>query len=158
MDDAKLRALIDRDEIRETIVRFATSLDQKDWRRCRSCFAEEIFADYSDLRGDPPSTVGADDFVELRRQALSGLSTHHVSTNHLIEVNGDEASCTSSMVIYRRLTAENGHRVFDTHCLYIHKLIRTLGGWKIRVVKQQVFWNTGDPMIHTGAKGKGGAG
>ncbi len=158
MDDAKLGALIDRDEIRETIVRFATSLDQKDWRRCRSCFTEEIFADCSDLRGDPPATVGADDFVELRRQALSGLSTHHVSTNHLIEVTGDEAICTSSMVIYRRLLAENGHTVFDTHCLYIHGLIRTPAGWKIRSVKQQVFWNTGDPMIHTGAKGQGGVG
>ena len=158
MDDAKLRGLIDREEIRETIVRFAISLDEKDWQRCRSCFAEEIFADYSDLRGDPPAIVGADDFVELRRRALSGLSTHHVSVNHLIEVMGDEATCTSSMVIYRRLPSRQSDTVFDTHCLYIHNLTRTPDGWKIHAVKQRVFWNAGDSTIHTGVKGKGGAG
>jgi hypothetical protein len=158
MDDGKLRALLDRDEVRETIIRFATSLDQKDWQGCRSCFAVEIFADYSDLRGDPPATVGADDFVELRREALSGLSTHHVSTNHLIEVTGDEATCTSSMEIYRRRSTAQGDTAFDTHCLYVHKLTRTSDGWKIHAVKQQVFWNDGDSTIHAGARGKGGAG
>jgi len=148
MDDERLGTLIDRDDIRTTIIRFATSLDRKDWPLCRSCFTAEIYTDYSDLRGDPPAIVNADDFVELRRQALSGLSTHHVSTNHSIEVRGDEAICVSSMVIYRHL----GDVSFDTHCIYTHTLARTSDGWKISKVKQQVLWNAGDSRIHVGAK------
>jgi len=154
-DAAKLRALIDRDEVRETILRFAASLDQKNWQLCRACFADEIHADYSDLRGDPPSIVGADDFVELRRRALTGLSTHHVSTNHLVDLAGDAATCRSSMVIYRRLLSDEGSTAFDTHCTYIHTLTHSPDGWKINGVKQQILWNTGDPRIHAGVKVKG---
>jgi len=144
--------LIARDEIRATVIRFATSLDLKDWRQCRSCFTDQIYTDYSDLRGDPPAIVNADEFVELRRRALSDLLTHHVSTNHLIELNGDEASCVSSMVIYRRVPNNSAETSFDTHCIYTHTLVRTPNGWKISKVKQKVLWNSGDPRIHAGAK------
>jgi hypothetical protein len=145
--------LIARDEIRATVIRFATSLDLKDWPRCRSCFIDQIYTDYSDLRGDPPAIVSADDFVELRRRALSDLLTHHVSTNHSIELNGDEATCVSSMIIFRRVPNEPAETAFDTHCVYTHTLVRTSDGWKISKVKQKILWNTGDPRIHAGAKG-----
>ena len=95
----------------------------------------------------------ADDFVELRRQALSDLLTHHVSTNHSIELNGDEATCISGMVIYRRVPDDADGTAFDTHCIYTHTLVRTPDGWKISKVKQQILWNTGDARIHAGAKG-----
>ena len=143
--------LIARDEIRATIIRFATSLDLKDWRQCRSCFIDQIYTDYSDLRGDPPAIINADDFVELRRRALSNLLTHHVSTNHSIELNGDEATCISSMVIYRCVPDDPDGTSFDTHCIYTHRLVRTRDGWKISKVKQQILWNTGDARIHAGA-------
>jgi SnoaL-like protein len=145
--------LIARDEIRATIIRFATSLDLKEWRQCRSCFIDQIHTDYSALRGDPPAIVNADDFVELRRRALSDLLTHHVSTNHSIELNGDEAICVSGMVIYRRVPGDADGTAFDTHCIYTHTLVRTPDGWKISKVKQQILWNTGDARIHAGAKG-----
>jgi hypothetical protein len=103
MEATPLQLLQDRAAIRDTILRFALSLDVKDWTLCRSCFTEEVFTDYSALRGDPPATLTADEFVALRRKALEELVTHHVSTNHLITVTGDEATCLSSMVIYRRL-------------------------------------------------------
>ncbi len=58
------------------------------------------------------------------------------------------------MVIYRRLKQDGAGAGFDTHCLYAHRLRRTPDGWKITGVKQQVLWNTGDPLIHAGAKTK----
>jgi hypothetical protein len=151
--EREAQGVIDRDEIRATVIRFATSLDLKDWRQCRSCFTDQIYTDYSALRGDPPAIVSADDFVELRRQALSDLLTHHVSTNHSIELNGDEATCISGMVIYRRVPDDADGTAFDTHCIYTHTLVRTPDGWKISKVKQQILWNTGDARIHAGAKG-----
>jgi len=151
--EREAQGVIDRDEIRATVIRFATSLDLKDWRQCRSCFTDQIYTDYSALRGDPPAIVSADDFVELRRQALSDLLTHHVSTNHSIELNGDEATCISGMVIYRRVPDDADGTAFDTHCIYTHTLVRTPDGWKISKVKQQILWNTGDARIHSGAKG-----
>ena len=149
-DERSLSLLQDRAEVIEVVLAFARSLDLKDWPGCRRCFTDDIETDYSDLRGDPPQTVKADDFVALRRTALEKLKTLHLSANHLVTVDGDRATCVSAAVIYR-LRPEDGER-FDTYCAYTHGLVRTASGWKISTVKQTVYWNTGNPEIHAGAR------
>jgi len=134
----------------DLVLGFARALDVKDWAACRRCFADEIETDYSDLRGEPPATVKADDFVALRRAALERLKTLHLSANHLVTVDGDRATCVSAAVIHR-FRPEDGER-FDTYCAYTHALVRTPAGWKISAVKQTVYWNTGNPDIHSGAR------
>ena len=145
MDTTKLQLLIDRTDIANTIIRFAYALDCQDWVLCRSCFTDEIEADYSDFRGQPAATIKADQFVELRRKGLAGLKTQHLSTNHIITVEGDRATCISSMVIHRR---SNEGEFFDTYGSYTHTLERTPHGWKICQVKQTVLWNKGNPLLH----------
>ena len=140
----------DRAAVIDVVLGFARALDVKDWAACRRCFADEIETDYSDLRGEPPSTVKADDFVALRRAALEKLKTLHLSANHLVTVDGDRATCVSAAVIHR-FRPEDGAR-FDTYCAYTHALVRTPAGWKISAVKQTVYWNTGNPDIHSGAR------
>lgn len=152
MDEARLQQLLDRTDISDTIIRFARALDIQDWELCRSCFIDDIEADYSDLRGQPVSLLKADEFVELRRQALNGLKTQHLSSNHIITVEGDEATCISCFVIYRILLNNEGDDFFDTHGYYTHTLLRTSQGWKISKVKQTVLWNKGNPNIHAGAR------
>ena len=147
-----LKTCADQLAIHETIHRFTLSLDLKDWALCRACFADEIHVDYSALRGDPPGLVKADDFVALRRQALESLQTHHISANHLIQLNDDEATCTSSAIIHRRQPNSDPPVTFDTHCIYTHHLTRTARGWLIDRVKQHVLWKSGDPTIHAGAR------
>lgn len=148
--DENLQQLFDQTEIRDTIIRFAASLDLKDWEQCRSCFADEVYTDYSDLRGDAPSPVSADEFVAQRRKTLRRLKTQHLSTNHLITIDEDHATCVSSMAIYRRRSGGAEEITFDTHCYYTHELVRTSQGWKICKVKQKVLWNEGDSKIHAG--------
>ena len=60
----------DHTAITDTIFRFARSLDIQDWEMCRACFMDELETDYSDLRGEPPSTVSADEFVAKRKSGL----------------------------------------------------------------------------------------
>jgi len=136
--------------VSEVILQVARSLDVKDWESCRRCFLDEIETDYSDLRGEPPSRVKAADFVAKRQAALGRLKTLHLSTNHLITVDGDRATCVSAAVIHR-LRPADGER-FDTYCTYTHTLARTAAGWKIAKVKQTVHWNTGNPDIHAGTQ------
>ena len=118
-DEQSLTALTDRAAVSDLILELARSLDGKDWTICRRCFLDEIETDYSDLRGEPPSRVRADDFVAKRRVALERLKTLHLSTNHQVTVDGDRACCVSAGVIYRL-------RPEDTH-----SLVRTPAGWKI---------------------------
>ena len=149
-DERSLRLLEDRAAVIDVVLGFSRSLDVKDWAACRRCFTDEIETDYSDLRGELPSTVKADDFVALRRTALEKLKTLHLSANHLVTVDGDRATCVSAAVIHR-FRPEDGAR-FDTYCAYTHSLARGASGWRIDKVKQTVYWNTGNPDVHSGAR------
>jgi hypothetical protein len=149
-DEPSLTVLADRAAVSDLLLEFARALDSKDWTICRRCLLDEIETDYSDLRGEPPARVNAEDFVAKRRMALAPLKTLHLSTNHQVTVYGDRATCVSVGVIHR-LRPEDGER-FDTYCTYTHSLVRTSAGWKIAKIKQTVHWNTGNPEIHAGAK------
>jgi 3-phenylpropionate/cinnamic acid dioxygenase small subunit len=145
-----LTVLADRAAVSDLLLELARALDSKDWTICRRCLLDEIETDYSDLRGEPPARVNADDFVAKRRVALERLKTLHLSTNHQVTVDGDRATCVSAGVIHR-FRPEDGER-FDTYCTYTHSLVRTPAGWKIAKIKQTVHWNTGNPEVHAGAK------
>ena len=150
LDERSLSPLHDRAAIIDCVLALARSLDIKDWAAALRCFTDVIETDYSDLRGEPPSTIKAEVFVELRRSALERLKTLHLSANHLVTVEGDRATCVSAAVIYRQ-RPEDGER-FDTYCAYTHGLVRAGGLWKISKVKQTVYWNTGNPDVHAGAR------
>jgi hypothetical protein len=149
-DERSLSLIRDRAAVIEVVLAVARALDVKDWAACRRCFTDEIETDYSDLRGEPPQIVKADEFVELRRTALERLKTLHLSVNHLVTVDGDRATCVSAAIIHR-FRPEDGER-FDTYCAYTHALVRAGGLWKIGKIKQTVYWNTGNPDIHSGAR------
>ena len=149
-DERSLSLIRDRAAVIDVVLAAARALDVKDWVAYRGCFTDEIETDYSDLRGEPPQIVKADDFVALRRTALDRLKTLHLSANHLVTVDGDRATCVSAAIIHR-FRPEDGER-FDTYCAYTHGLVRAGGAWRIIKIKQTVYWNTGNPDIHGGAR------
>ena len=152
-DERSLSLLRDRATVIDVVLALARALDVKDWAACRRCFTDEIETDYSDLRGESPSTVKADDFVALRRTALEKLKTLHLSSNHLVTADGDRARCVSAAIIHR-MRPEDGER-FDTYCAYTHDLVCAGGQWKISKIKQTVYWNSGNPDVHAGARPPG---
>ena len=105
------------------------------------------FNDYSDLRGTAPETLSRERFVELRRAALQDLSTHHLSGNIEIQVDGAHGEVKVSMVIYRR---SQGNEVLNTHCLYIFEVEKSHGQWTICSIVQKVYWSDGKTAIHPG--------
>jgi len=149
-DERSLSLIRDRAAVIDVVLAAARALDVKDWAAYRGCFTDEIETDYSDLRGEPPQIVKADDFVALRRTALDRLKTLHLSANHLVTVDGDRATCVSAAIIHR-FRPEDGER-FDTYCAYTHALVRAGDAWKISKIKQTVYWNTGNPDVHAGAR------
>jgi SnoaL-like domain len=152
MDTTAVRELVDRQAIVDTVVRYARALDTKDWDLARSCFCDEIETDYGDLRGTGPAREHADDFVALRRQALARLTTHHLSTNHLVTLSGDTATCLSATLIHRIDPGRTSDNAFDTLAHYTHTLERTPAGWRIARVRQVVAWSRGNAAIHAGSR------
>lgn len=124
-------------------------MDGQDWALLRACLAPNVHVDYSDLRGDPPATIAADDFVAARVTGLRGLRTPHLSTNHLVTLDEDRATCESSFLIHRLDPARaQGENTFDTAGHYVHGLRRTRAGWQIDRIKQTVLWSHGNPRVH----------
>src|SRR5215831_18522414 len=121
--------------IQQLIARFANSFDTKDWSALADCLAEELYTDYSDLRGTPAETISRSRFVALRRSALQALQTHHLCGNVEVGVAQDRAEAKVSMTIHRR--AETG-ATFDTHCLYTFGLERIAQRWAIDSIVQKV--------------------
>lgn len=136
-------------EIQQVVARFANSFDLKDWAGLQACFTETLYTDYSDLRGTPPETVSAIDYVKSRREALDHLRLHHLVSNYETNfLDANTATCLVSMIVWRKADVED----FSTHCIYNFKLVKQKENWKISEITQKVLWSEGSSSIHKGAK------
>jgi hypothetical protein len=141
----------ERIKIQEVIARFSNSFDVKDWRGLESCFTESLYTDYGDLRGTPPETITASDYVASRRQALDHLKLHHLVSNYEINfLNKNRATCRASMIVWRKTETEE----FTSHCVYEFQLTKQTSDWKINGITQKILWNEGTASIHKGAEKK----
>lgn len=139
----------ERIKIQEVIARFSNSFDVKDWRGLESCFTESLYTDYGDLRGTPPQTIKASDYVAARRESLDHLKLHHLVGNHEINfLDASRAACRASMIVWRKSETEE----FTSHCVYEFQLTKQESDWKISGITQKVLWNEGIASIHKGAK------
>ncbi|HEX8830590.1 MAG TPA: nuclear transport factor 2 family protein [Longimicrobium sp.] len=147
--EERLRWLCDRAEVVDTVLRFALALDTHDWPVLRGCLADAVEVDYSAFRNEPPGTLAADEFVARRADALGGLRMQHLSTNHLVEIDGDTATCRSCYVIHRvHPDLADGENTLDTAGHYVHRLARTPAGWRITGITQTLLWSRGNPRVH----------
>ena len=135
--------------VQKVIAKFANSFDVKDWDGLQACLTESVFTDYSDLRGTPPKTITAVDYVKSRRESLDHLKLHHLVGNFEIDfMDANSAICRASMVVWRKSDEEE----FTSHCVYIFQLVKAQEEWKISGITQKVLWNEGKASIHSGAK------
>ena len=118
----------DESDVYRLISRFTNCFDIKAWDDLKSCLSESIYTDYSDLRGTPAEVLTAERFVELRREALQELKTHHLAGNHEIHLEGEKGTVSVSMVIFRR---DASGKAFDTHCLYQFGVEKKKASWRI---------------------------
>ena len=136
-------------KIHQMVARFANSFDLKDWAGLQACFTETLYTNYSDLRGTPPETISASDYVKSRREALDHLKLHHLVGNYETNfLDANTATCLASMIVWRNADVED----FSTHCIYNFKLVKQKENWKISEITQKVLWSEGNSSIHKGAK------
>jgi hypothetical protein len=133
--------------LQQLVARFANCFDLKDWDGLCRCLADELYTDYSDLRGTPPESMSKERFVELRRIALHDLQTHHLTGNLEIEADEAKAKLKVSMAIYRRNQAGE---ILNTHCIYFLEAEQAKNGWVISSLVQKVFISNGQTEIHKG--------
>ena len=148
-DHSRLDSVADRFAIIDVIVGMANALDARDWGAFRSYLAPELEVDYSEFRGEPPSRMSAEAYLEARQRGLENLKTLHLSTNHQVALAGDEAVCVSAYRIYRLdPCGEPGKNRLDSAGQYRHRLLRIGGAWKVTHIAQTVVLLEGNRAIH----------
>jgi SnoaL-like domain len=143
--------------VAETVYRYATGVDRRDWALYRSLFTETLTIDFSSFDPDlPPRTMRADDWVAGVVPLFTGLAaTQHSMTNPLVIVDGDAARITMYV---------QAHHVYDPHDpaswytvggYYDDTLVRVEGRWLLSGVRLTVTWRAGDPAIMELARASG---
>jgi ketosteroid isomerase-like protein len=117
----------DTDAITETLVRYATAVDTRDWELLRSCFLPDVVADYGNV-GQWVDLTGLVDFME-EAHAGFGVSNHMLS-NIVVRVDGDRAAATSSVHAVL-VFASDASQWVDMVGRYEDQLRRTADGWRI---------------------------
>ena len=115
-----------RQDVADVLVRYATSIDRKDWTRLRSCFTEDCKADYGG--------IGVWDGVDaiagyMTRTHPESIRSLHRITNVEVTREGEGVAARSYVdVIFVVAESGSGMHAVGT---YDDELVRAEDGWKI---------------------------
>jgi hypothetical protein len=146
-------SLIDRAAISDVVYAYATGLDRRDWLLFRSIFMDSMEFDLRSV-GLRPGTYDADEWVQDAKRLFAGWkATQHTSTNHVIELRADTATCVSNMQAEHFVEREpgdgleNGADRWTIGGYYVNELVRTKDGWKFSKITLNVSWQVGNPEL-----------
>jgi 3-phenylpropionate/cinnamic acid dioxygenase small subunit len=118
----------DRELITDVLVRYATGIDTKDWSLFRTCFTDDVQADYGEGVGSWSSVDAITDYMTVMHADM--VDTKHRLTNFVIEVDGDSA--TASTYVHAVLVVTNDPLTwYEPVGRYEDRLVRTSEGWRI---------------------------
>lgn len=117
---------VDRQDIYDLLVRYATGIDRRDWPLFRTVFTDDCELDY----GEIGRWTGVDAVVDFMEQvhALAGHTLHRLS-NQAIAVDGDHA--TARTYIDGLILAADNNSGVNAIGFYDDEMVRTPAGWRI---------------------------
>jgi hypothetical protein len=152
--EARLRDLIDRQDIWNVILRYARGIDRLDREMVRACYWDDAIDDHHAYLGTPDQFI---DITFAGSRASSNVE-HHGLSNHSCEIDGDDAFCETYYTYI-------GDRTNPPHLLsigrYIDHLQRRDGVWKyanrVTVIEKNFALNEypGDAEIRAGTTAPG---
>jgi 3-phenylpropionate/cinnamic acid dioxygenase small subunit len=117
----------DRSDIAEVLVRYATGIDRRDWDLFRTCFTDDVHADYSEAGEIWESADAITGFMAASHAGMG--HTMHQLSNLVIAVDGDRVTARS--YVDAVLMAEGGQTGLNPIGFYDDELVRCGNGWRI---------------------------
>ncbi len=147
----------DRLAIIELIGRLSLTIDAKDWEAMGRLFTDTVYHDRTSLTGGEPYTAPVAQFVDGWRQTLQNMdAVHHQITNHVVSLDGDQATCVANMQGTHVLANASGGPMWTVGGRHDYQLTRTPYGWRIAGLTFTLQWATGNMNIVTLAMAAGG--
>ncbi len=147
--DPVVQRLDDENDIRKLVIAFSIAMDARDEAMFRASFADEVDLAIPPLGGDAVPLSGlvrGDDYARGVIALLSGFrATQHVSTNHLISVDGDAATCICYTHATHHMPIEQGDPWLTIGARYDIDARRIAGqGWRIVKFRWNEQWSEGN--------------
>ena len=147
----------DKLAVAETVYRYATGVDRRDWALYRSLFADTVTIDFSSYDPNlPPRQMSADEWIAGLVPLFSGLAaTQHSMTNPLATIDGDTAAITMYVQAHHVFDPTDAASWYTIGGYYEDTLARVDGRWLLTGVRLTVTWRAGDPGIMELARAEG---
>lgn len=140
----QLQWLVDRAAISDLLIDFARALDDKDWEGYAANYTEDgVLALLPNVYHS--GRAGMAEFVANGLGKFVG--THHVSTNHAIEIDGDTATTRSYLISAHMLDPDDLSKHADVAGWYRCQVKRTEEGWRFAHVTLDIRYASGEPLI-----------
>jgi 3-phenylpropionate/cinnamic acid dioxygenase small subunit len=116
-----------KQDIADVLVRYASGIDRRDWDLFRTCFTDDLRADYGDNGGTFDSADAITDFMTVSHADMG--HTMHQLSNLAISIDGDRASART--YVDAILMAADGQSGLNPIGFYDDELVQTADGWRI---------------------------
>jgi 3-phenylpropionate/cinnamic acid dioxygenase small subunit len=127
--------IADRIEIADLFTRLARLLDEKRWEDAGTVFTDDV-AVRSPRAGE---IRGIDKVVGFMRQAeVEGEHTQHVTTDLLVDVDGDRAAASANSLVYFYRDGLAPHLTSGLRLACT--AVRTPAGWRLRESRIMLGW------------------
>jgi SnoaL-like protein len=142
--------LNDIQDLTELTYRYAYAIDARDGEALRRLFVDDAEFDYG--IGDRGRFRGADSFVSSSIAALSAMdATHHMFSNHLFTIDGDEAVGHYYMhAQHMKHDVESGGVLHTIGGRYDAQFVRRPDGWVYRTLRFTAIWGRGNAAVNPG--------
>ena len=137
--------------IRKTMARVAHAQDTLDPVAYRKCFTERVMLSSAVMFANwQPQEITADELTRMTFEKLGGADAgQHMVFNHIIDVDGDEATCEADLYAMSVLNPSGGEDA--THAAmggrYFLRLRRVGDEWLIYERSVKLRYRTGDPKL-----------
>jgi hypothetical protein len=137
--EEQVQRLVDRAAISDLLHAFARALDTKDWEAYVDTYAEDGVIEL------PWATATREELAEFVPRDLGRFhATHHISSNHSIEIDGDTARSRSYLLAMHVLDPEDQGSQWLAAGWYDNEYRRTPEGWKLTKVRITPIWQLGE--------------
>jgi ketosteroid isomerase-like protein len=127
--------IADRIEIADLFTRFARLLDEGRYEDADAVYTDDVAV--QSPRGG--QLRGIDEVVGYMRQAqVAGEHTQHMTTDLLVNVNGDEAAASANSLVYFYRDGQPPDQTSGMRLACI--AVRTPAGWRLREARIMLAW------------------
>jgi SnoaL-like domain len=136
--DPEVQELLDKQAIRELMIRYCRGLDRMDAELISSVYHPDAHDDHGG-RTFSGADIGKS-ILDWTRELNVEMGSHHI-TNETIRVDGDTAACESYYSGFMLECHDDGQRTIQMVGRYLDRLERRNGEWKIseRVIVAEMF-------------------